>query len=137
MATLRISTIFVQAANSLPKEEKAKLLKAFMLLTNDPRHPSLQVKKIKGAHRSDIYECRLDQSWRIILKDAGDMTFDLVYVGAHDEAISFGARLHEPRTQYSSSNRSILDLLNAYLEGNDKALDFFTVTQADLDSLIQ
>lgn len=100
MAILRMSSIFAEAANRLPKEARAKLLKAFMLLTNDPRHPSLQVKKIEGAIRPNVYECRLDQSWRIVLQEIGNLTFDLVYVGAHDEAISYGARLREADAHY-------------------------------------
>ncbi len=140
MAILRMSNVFAEAANRLPKEAKAKLPKVFVLLTNDPRHPSLQVKKIEGARRSNIYECRLDQSWRIILQQFGEMTFDLVYVGPHDEAISYGARLREAGPEYSSSEtlgqgESILESVRAYLEGDDHILEFSSVTLADLETL--
>jgi mRNA interferase RelE/StbE len=87
MAILRMSSIFAESANRLPKEARAKLPKVFMLLTSNPRHPSLRLKKIKGAIRPNVYECRLDRSWRLILQGMGEMTFDLVYAGAHDEAI--------------------------------------------------
>lgn len=134
MVILRMSNIFAESANRLPKEAKAKLPKVFMLLTNNPRHPSLQVKKIEGAVRTNVYECRLDQSWRIILQELGEMTFDLVYVGAHDEAISYGARLREASVYYGSDVSS-LERLNSYLAGDEQALEFTTVTLSDLERL--
>jgi hypothetical protein len=136
MAILRMSSIFAEAANRLPKEARAKLPKAFMLLTNDPRHPSLQVKKIEGAIRPNVYECRLDQSWRIVLQEIGNMTFDLVYVGAHDEAISYGARLRETGAHYGA-HRPITERLSLYLAGDDQALEFAEVTPDDLEGLVQ
>ena len=134
MAILRMSNIFAESANRLPKEEKAKLPKAFALLTNNPRHPSLQVKKIQGALRPNVYECRLDQSWRIILQEIGEMTFDLVYVGAHDEAINYGARLRESQSHYNSEV-PIIERLESYLQGDDKALEFTDMTLTDLEKL--
>ena len=134
MAILRMSSIFAEAATRLPKEVRAKLPKAFMLLANNPRHPSLQVKKIEGSARRNVYECRLDQSWRIILQEMGEMTFDLVYVGVHDEAINYGARLRESGAHYGS-DRPITERLKMYLAGDDQALEFTEVTQDDLDEI--
>jgi len=128
-----MSSIFAESANRLPKEAKAKLPKAFMLLTNNPRHPSLQVKKIEGAVRRDVYECRLDQAWRIILKETGE-TYDLVYVGAHDEAISYGARLRESGATYGS-DISMTERLKLYLAGDDQVLEFVDVTVGNLERL--
>ena len=129
-----MSSIFVEAATRLPKEARAKLPKAFMLLANNPRHPSLQVKKIEGSVRSNVYECRLDQSWRIILQEMGEMTFDLVYVGAHDEAIGYGARLHESGAPYGS-DKLITERLKMYLAGDDEVLKFTEVTRDALDEI--
>ena len=53
MTELRMSGVFTESANRLPKETRAKLPKVFMLLTSNPRHPSLQLKKIKGATRPE------------------------------------------------------------------------------------
>ena len=91
-------------------------------------------KKIKGAIRSNVYECRLDRSWRLVLQEMGDMNFDLVYVGAHDEAISYGARLRERGPRYDSSV-SIVERLESYLAGDDQALEFVTLTPGDLARL--
>jgi len=131
MTILRMSNIFAKSADRLPKEARAKLPKAFKLLTSNPRHPSLQLKKIKGAVRPNVYECRLDQSWRLILQEMGDMNFDLIYVEAHDEAISYGARLREHGPRYDSSV-SIVERLESYLAGDDQALEFVTLTPDDL-----
>ena len=131
MAILRMSSVYAQSANRLPKEAKVKLTNAHMLLTDNPRHPSLQLKKIEGSARKNIYECRLDQSWRIILQEIGDMTFDLIYVGAHDDAISFGARIREAPALYNSYT-PMLEYVNSYLAGNDQALEFVPVSHTDL-----
>jgi hypothetical protein len=37
MTILRMSSIFAESANRLPKQTKAKLPKVFMLLTSNPR----------------------------------------------------------------------------------------------------
>ena len=65
MAILTISSIFAESANRLPKETRAKLPKVFNFLITNPRHPSLKLKKIKGAIRPNVYECRVDRSWRL------------------------------------------------------------------------
>jgi hypothetical protein len=132
MITLRMSSIFAESANRLPKTARAKLPKVFTLLTNNPRHPSLQLKKIKGSTRPNIYECRLDRSWRLILQERGNMTFDLVYVGAHDDAIGYGARLRESGSHYGSTT-PIPERLESYLAGDNEALEFVAVTPGELE----
>ncbi len=134
MVTLRMSNVFLEAAEQLPKNTRAKLPKALKLLTKDPRHPSLQVKKIQGAVRPDIYECRLNDSFRIILRDLGQMTFDLVFVGPHDHAISMGARACEPLAQYGLEQlpETVLrpwDAVLSYIAGNENALHFLAITK--------
>jgi hypothetical protein len=86
-----MSKDFAKAADDLPKNIRAKLMKVFFLLTSDPKHPSLQVKKIQGSKRNDVYECRVDQSWRMVMRDLGDMQYDLVAIGEHDKTIAWGA----------------------------------------------
>jgi hypothetical protein len=62
------------------------------------------------------------------------MTIDLVYVGAHDEAIRRGARLREVGREYGVSE-SLERLLESYLAGDDEALEFTTVKPDDLERL--
>ena len=132
MAILTISSIFAESANRLPKETRAKLPKVFNFLITNPRHPSLKLKKIKGAIRPNVYECRVDRSWRLVVQAMEGLDFDLLYVGAHDEAISYGARLREPAPYYGES-MPIAERLKLYLAGDDEALEFVTVTPDDLE----
>ncbi len=53
---------FKQAFKSLPADIQEKAAKAFRLFKDDPRHPSLVIKKIKGT--AGIWEGRVDQSYR-------------------------------------------------------------------------
>jgi len=53
---------FAKAFCALPREIQEKALKVFALFQQDPRHPSLVVKKLKGSR--DIWEGRIDQSYR-------------------------------------------------------------------------
>lgn len=134
MAELRVSEVFARAANRLPKEARVKLLKVFMLLTQDPRHPSLQLKKVQGAARADIYECRVDQFWRLIVQNDDGMSFQLVDVGPHDDVIARGAQVREARPGYAptdTSARASADAVAAYLSGDDSALRFRTWTETD------
>jgi hypothetical protein len=87
----------------------------------------LQLKKIQGAVRNDIYECRVDQFWRLILQDLGGMLFNLICVGAHDDAIDHGAALREAAASYATA-ASASERIQAYLRGDETALSFRSVT---------
>lgn len=64
---------FAEAASRLSKEARAKLPKALKLLAEDPRHPSLQTKKIQGLSEREIFEARLDQKIRFSFQVQGDL----------------------------------------------------------------
>ena len=141
MPVLRMSTIFTESANSTPKETKPKLIKIFMLLTKDLRHSSLQLKKIKAAKQKNIYECRVDKSWRLILKMC-DNHLDLLYVGRHDEAIIYGKKLNN-NIRYKVSCKpalrkpeATLEILRSYLAGNSSVLEHKTTTFNNLKKLL-
>ncbi len=133
---LKISDVFAESANRLPKTAKAKLIKVFMLLTNNPRHPSLHLKKIQGSARDDIYECRVDKSWRLVVQDLGGMLFQLVYVGAHDEAIEYGAVVCESVAPYAS-RLPALEHVKSYLAGDNKALKFRQIALRELCAFLE
>lgn len=136
MTELKISDVFAESANRLPKDAKAKLFKVFMLLTNNPRHPSLQLKKIQGSFRSDIYECRVDRFWRLVVQDLGGKIFQLVYVGAHDEAIEYGAMVREPLSPFAY-RLPALGRVESYLSGDDEVLDFAQIALSELGALLE
>lgn len=53
---------FKKAFRSLPVPIQQKAIKALRLLAENPRHPSLRVKKIQGTE--SIWEGRVDQKYR-------------------------------------------------------------------------
>ena len=76
---------FLEGAEALSKELRGKLLRILGMLSRDVRHPGLRTKKIKGTGGS-VYECRVDDSVRLIYDRAQD-SLRCWYVGKHDAAI--------------------------------------------------
>jgi mRNA-degrading endonuclease RelE of RelBE toxin-antitoxin system len=58
----RRSQRFYKAFHALPPSIQVKALKAFKLFAADPQHPSLGIKKIKGAE--GLWEGRVDRAYR-------------------------------------------------------------------------
>ena len=75
---------FRKAYRSLPAQIQKKAKKTLRLLDENPRHPSLRVKKIRGA--GDIYEGRVDQKYRFSFQFAGDDRV-LRNIDNHDECL--------------------------------------------------
>ena len=83
----RRSPQFRKSLNALPKNIQRKVAKAFKLFQDNPQHPSLRIKKIKGIE--NIWEGRIDDFYRFTfeyLKDAEtDETICLFRnIGRHD-----------------------------------------------------
>jgi mRNA-degrading endonuclease RelE of RelBE toxin-antitoxin system len=53
---------FKKAYAKLPPEIQVKVIKAFQLFKNNPRHPSLGVKRVQGLN--DVWEGRIDIHYR-------------------------------------------------------------------------
>jgi len=79
--TIRWSPIFRRDYQCLPAEVQARADKAIRLLQTNPRHPSLQAKKMQGGR--GIWEARVSISHRITFELAGD-TLVLRRIGTHD-----------------------------------------------------
>ena len=76
---------FELAFSRLPAGIRKKVAKALRLLGENPRHPSLQTKPVQ--HARGIFECRVDQSYRITYqRRKGDILL-LRTVGRHDETL--------------------------------------------------
>lgn len=58
-----ITDRFRKAYHRLPQPVQQRVKKALRQLDENPRHPSLQVKKIGGT--ADIYEVRVDRRYRM------------------------------------------------------------------------
>ena len=86
-ASLVALPFFLENAALLQKDTKSKLVRILWLLSQDFRHPSLQCKKVQGAKR-EVYECRVDQDFRLIYDIMGNM-LRCWYVGKHDVALKY------------------------------------------------
>lgn len=75
---------FKAAYQSLPDSLQRKADKALRLLAENPRHPSLRLKKIEGT--PGIWEARIDRSCRMTLELRAD-AFILRNIGKHDETL--------------------------------------------------
>jgi mRNA-degrading endonuclease RelE of RelBE toxin-antitoxin system len=62
---------FKKAAARLPREIQTKAAKAFMLFKENPRHPSLGVKRVQGM--PGVWEGRVDVNYRFTFHYEGDV----------------------------------------------------------------
>jgi mRNA-degrading endonuclease RelE of RelBE toxin-antitoxin system len=85
MPKVRFSKRFTRAYLRLPPEIRAKLKKALELLEENPRHPSLQTKPIRGAR--GFYEARVDIHYRMTYIRLPDDTVEMSNVDKHDDAL--------------------------------------------------
>ncbi len=61
---------FKRDLQSLPEDAQRRAEKAIRLLTENPRHPSLRARKMKGLE--DIWEASVSMSYRITYQIQGD-----------------------------------------------------------------
>jgi mRNA-degrading endonuclease RelE of RelBE toxin-antitoxin system len=85
MPKIRFSKRFTKAYLRLPLEIREKVKKALALLGENPRHPSLQTKPIKGAR--GFYEARIDRNYRMTYIRLADDSLEMSYVDNHDNAL--------------------------------------------------
>jgi mRNA-degrading endonuclease RelE of RelBE toxin-antitoxin system len=80
---MRIQTTrpFDEDYSALPDYIKKQADKQFIILTENPHHPSLRLKKIKG--HPNIWEGRVTKSYRFTFQISGEV-YLLRRVGTHD-----------------------------------------------------
>ena len=66
----------------LNSQEKKQLHNKLQLLSENPMHPSLRTKHIKGT--KNLFECSVNMDIRIIWYYEGDKIIILIDVGHHD-----------------------------------------------------
>lgn len=81
---LQYTDRFQRAYNDLTEDDVERVKKAILLLAENPRHPSLRIKKVQGTN--DIWEARAGLSIRLTFEMQGDL-ITLRNVGAHDETL--------------------------------------------------
>lgn len=85
MPEIELTDTFHKGYANLPPEIKKKTKKALRLLSENPRHPSLRSKPIRGA--KGIFEARVDRNYRITYERLPGDIFRLRVIGKHDEAL--------------------------------------------------
>lgn len=80
---MRIQTTrpFDEDYNALPESIKERADKQFIILIENPHHPSLRLKKIKG--HPNIWEGRVTKSYRSTFQISGEI-YLLRRIGTHD-----------------------------------------------------
>ena len=66
--------------NALPEAVRAQADKAYALLSSNPRHPSLQFKKI-----GDLWSARVNLNYRALAVEGTDGDFVWFWLGTHKE----------------------------------------------------
>ena len=87
MVLLQWSEPFKRDYKKLPEEIKKRARKQFLLLKQNPKHPSLQVKKTQGVvikGYTDVFEGRINNNYRFLFVIENDV-FILLRCGKHDD----------------------------------------------------
>jgi len=79
--TFRTTRSFANAFAALPLNIQKRTLEKLTLYENNPRHPSLRVKKIQGT--GDIWEMSVTKSHRITFQRKEEVVL-LRNIGTHD-----------------------------------------------------
>ena len=78
------SDLFLQKRKELPEDVKRTLKKKLDIIADNPRHPSLRTKKIKG--RENIFEATITMSIRMTWEYFEDGIL-LRNIGEHDRTL--------------------------------------------------
>jgi len=82
---LRFLKRFVGNYDALQPEIRLKVDKALVLLIENPRHPSLRLKRMHG--KPAVWEARVDRQYRMTFVIEGDL-YVMRNVGKHDETLN-------------------------------------------------
>jgi mRNA-degrading endonuclease RelE of RelBE toxin-antitoxin system len=78
---LLLTRTFERLFKRLPKEIRDEALEKLVLFLEDPAHPSLRVKRIRGTNR--IWEMSVTMNYRVTFELEGDRVI-LRRIGTHD-----------------------------------------------------
>jgi len=77
---VRRTSSFLKDYRRLPTEIQDRVNKQLLFLIENPRHPSLRLKKLKGT---DKYEIRISKGYRLTLRFV-EQIIELRRVGTHN-----------------------------------------------------
>jgi len=83
-----IATQFFDSFNQLNQNERNSATKFINLFREKPKHPSIQLKRLKLAHSKNLWSGRVNQDLRVILLKDGSRWF-ILYVAHHDQAYNW------------------------------------------------
>jgi mRNA interferase RelE/StbE len=75
---------FIKDYRKLPKDVQSNVDRKLAFLLQDPRHPSLRVKKVRGY--DDVWEGSVTMNYRFLFRYAEDK-YVLLRVGTHNELL--------------------------------------------------
>lgn len=81
---IRTTKTFDKEYRNLPEEVKRRASKQLSFLLENPRHPSLRMKKLKS--REDIWEARVTRDYRFTFHIVGN-TYILRRIGKHEAVL--------------------------------------------------
>jgi mRNA-degrading endonuclease RelE of RelBE toxin-antitoxin system len=82
--TIYFSDLFLQSVKELPEDVKRTLKKKLDIIADNPSHPSLRTKKIKG--RENLFEATITMSIRMTWEYFEDGIL-LRNIGEHDRTL--------------------------------------------------
>jgi len=85
MPKIKLAKRFIRAYAKLDSEGRKRVDKALRLLAEDPRHPSLRTKPVRGA--PGIYEARVDRATRMTYERLPGDTLLIRVVGKHGKTL--------------------------------------------------
>lgn len=85
MPKIMLSDRFIELYKSLPESIRKKIKRQIQLLAENPRHPSLQTKPIRGSN--GIFEARVDLNYRLTYERLPDDILLLRVVATHNDAL--------------------------------------------------
>jgi len=77
---IRRTNSFLKDYRNLPPDIQVRVDKQLVFLLENPKHPSLRLKKLKGTDR---FEIRVSKAYRLTLRYVGEH-LELRRVGTHD-----------------------------------------------------
>ena len=78
---------FLRDGEQLPQHIRKQLERKLRLLSKNPRHPSLRIKKVKGEVRGyrDIFEGSITMNYRFIFRILPNDVYEFLHCGTHTE----------------------------------------------------
>jgi mRNA interferase RelE/StbE len=86
MPEVEFTDRFIKAYKKLPVEIQKKIQKSIRLLGDDPTHPSLRSKPIRGA--PGVYEASVDMNYRMTYERLPGDVLRMRVAGPHDKALN-------------------------------------------------